>query len=101
MIGPGDAWCDDPGDACCNRPVVLTYTGRHERLWLEDGIYDLVVVLGHNDDPPRAGAGGAVFLYVARPDFAPTEGCIALALDDLLMVLRDAGLDSRICVQAA
>jgi L,D-peptidoglycan transpeptidase YkuD (ErfK/YbiS/YcfS/YnhG family) len=99
-IGPDDGWCDDPGDTCYNRPVVLPYSGRHERLWREDGIYDVVVVLGHNDDPPRPGAGSAVFLHVARADFAPTEGCVALALDDLLRLLRLAGPDSRVCVQA-
>ena len=100
VIGSKDAWCDDPDDARYNRPVVLPYRGRHERLWREDGIYDVVVVLGHNDDPPRPGAGSAVFLHVARPDFAPTEGCVALALENLLTALRVAGPDSRVCVQA-
>ena len=98
-IGPDDGWCDDPGDAFYNRQVVLPYAGRHERLWREDGVYDVVVVLGHNDDPPRPGAGSAVFLHVARADFAPTEGCVALALDDLLTVLRVAGPDSRVRIQ--
>ncbi len=100
QIGSEDAWCDDPRDARYNRHVVLPYAGRHERLWRDDEVYDVVVVLGHNDDPPRPGAGSAVFLHVARPDFAPTEGCVALAFDDLLTVLRVAGPDSRVCVQA-
>ncbi len=99
VIGPDDAWCDDPGDARYNRQVVLPYAGGHERLWREDGVYDVVVVLGHNHDPPRPGAGSAVFLHVARADFAPTAGCVALALNDLLTVLRVAGPDSRVCVQ--
>jgi L,D-peptidoglycan transpeptidase YkuD (ErfK/YbiS/YcfS/YnhG family) len=33
------------------------------------------------------GRGSAIFLHVARGDYAPTEGCIALALDDLREVL--------------
>jgi len=98
-IGPDDGWCDDPADTHYNRPVRLPYPGRHERLWRNDGIYDVVVVLGHNDDPPRPGAGSAVFLHVARPDYAPTEGCVALALDNLLTVLREAGPESRVCVE--
>jgi L,D-peptidoglycan transpeptidase YkuD (ErfK/YbiS/YcfS/YnhG family) len=78
-----DGWCDDPGDAGYNRPVALPYPGRHERLWRDDGLYDLIVVIGHNDDPPVAGAGSAVFIHVAAPDWAPTEGCVGLDLSDL------------------
>ena len=56
-------------------------------LWREDGLYDLVVILGYNDDPPVAGRGSAIFLHVARPDYAPTQGCVALARPDLEAVL--------------
>ena len=35
------------------------------------------------------GRGSAIFLHVARPDFAPTEGCVALALPDLLRLLAE------------
>jgi L,D-peptidoglycan transpeptidase YkuD (ErfK/YbiS/YcfS/YnhG family) len=62
-IGPNDGWCDDPGDPAYNRPVSLPYAASHERLWREDGAYDLVVVLGHNDDPPVPGMGSAIFLH--------------------------------------
>ncbi len=99
-IGPEDGWCDDPTDARYNRPVRLPYPGRHERLWRDDGIYDVVVVLGHNDAPPRPGAGSAASLHVARPGYGPTEGCVALALDHLLILLREAGPESRVCVEA-
>ena len=89
-IGEADGWCDDPDDARYNQPVRRPYPGRHERLWREDGVYDCVVVLGYNDDPPAPGLGSAIFLHIARPDYAPTEGCVALALEDLLDFLRQA-----------
>lgn len=82
-----DGWCDDPADLHYNRKVRLPYPGRCERLWRADRLYDIIVPLGYNDDPVVPGAGSAIFLHVARPDFAPTEGCAALALDDLLEVL--------------
>jgi L,D-peptidoglycan transpeptidase YkuD (ErfK/YbiS/YcfS/YnhG family) len=47
----------------------------------------VVGVLGWNDAPVERGRGSAIFLHVARGDYAPTEGCIALALDDLREVL--------------
>lgn len=86
-IAPDDGWCDDPADRNYNRPVNLPYPGRHERLWREDGLYDVVTVLGHNDDPVVPGRGSAIFLYVAGPGWQPTEGCVAMALDDLLTLL--------------
>ncbi len=97
-IGPDDGWCDDPAYAEYNRPVSLPFEGSCERMWREDHLYDLVVVLGHNDDPPVAYAGSAIFLHLAKPDYGPTEGCVALALPDMLRVLRDAGADARLCV---
>ncbi len=86
-IAPDDGWCDAPGDAAYNRPVKLSYAASHERMWREDALYDVVVILGFNDDPVIAGKGSAIFLHVARPDYGPTEGCVALALPDLLAAL--------------
>ncbi len=88
-LRPNDGWCDDPGDPAYNRPVLLPYAARGETLWREDHVYDVIAVLGHNDDPPAPGKGSAIFLHIARDSFAPTEGCVALVLGDLLTVLRD------------
>lgn len=89
-IGPADGWCDDPADAAYNRPVTLPCPAGHERLWRDDAVYDVIAVLGHNDDPPVPGLGSAVFLHVARPGYPATEGCVALALPDLLALLARA-----------
>ncbi|MGE0715330.1 MAG: L,D-transpeptidase [Alphaproteobacteria bacterium] len=90
-ISPDDGWCDDPGHPDYNRPVRLPHAARHERMWRDDDLYDLVVVIGHNDAPVVPGAGSAVFVHVARPGYAPTEGCVALAAGDLRRLLRRAG----------
>ncbi|MEX2009098.1 MAG: L,D-transpeptidase family protein [Dongiaceae bacterium] len=97
-LAPEDGWCDDPADPMYNRPVRLPYAARHERLWRDDGVYDAIVVLGHNDDPVVPGHGSAIFLHVARPDYRSTEGCVALARGDLLAVLAEARPGDRMCV---
>jgi L,D-peptidoglycan transpeptidase YkuD (ErfK/YbiS/YcfS/YnhG family) len=84
-----DGWCDDPAHPLYNRPVTLPFTAGHETLMRADALYDVIVVLGHNDAPVVPGRGSAIFLHVAAPDFAPTEGCLALARDDLLAVLAE------------
>jgi L,D-peptidoglycan transpeptidase YkuD (ErfK/YbiS/YcfS/YnhG family) len=86
-LAPADGWCDDPSHTDYNRMVRLPHDGRHEALWRRDTIYDLVGVLGWNDSPVQRGRGSAIFLHVARPDYAPTEGCVALAYRDLVEVI--------------
>jgi L,D-peptidoglycan transpeptidase YkuD (ErfK/YbiS/YcfS/YnhG family) len=86
-IAPDDGWCDDPAERDYNRMIRLPHDGHYEELWRRDALYDVVGVLGWNDAPVERGRGSAIFLHVARGDYAPTEGCIALALDDLRRVL--------------
>jgi L,D-peptidoglycan transpeptidase YkuD (ErfK/YbiS/YcfS/YnhG family) len=86
-LAPHHGWCDDPTQPDYNRAVVLPFGGSAEALWRSDDVYDIIGVLGWNDDPVIAGHGSAIFLHVARPDYAPTEGCVALAAPDLRTVL--------------
>lgn len=95
-IAQSDGWCDDPASGQYNRSVNLPFSGSHEKLWRDDHVYDLVVEIGYNDDPPVSGLGSAIFLHLARPDWSGTEGCVALARDDLLEVLKAVGPTSRI-----
>lgn len=89
-LTPEDGWCDDPEHALYNQPVKLPFAGRHEKLWRDDHVYDLIIPLGYNDGvdgPIIAGAGSAIFMHLMREDGVGTEGCIALKKDDLLEVL--------------
>ena len=103
-LDPGMGWCDAPDDPRYNRLVRLPFGPSHETLWRDDGLYDLILVIGHNDAPVVPGAGSAIFVHVAGqpvagvpvtdgpvtdgPPLPPTEGCVALAAVDLRAVLR-------------
>ncbi|MGH6842906.1 MAG: L,D-transpeptidase family protein [Methylocella sp.] len=87
LASPSDGWCDDPESALYNRRVALPCRASHEKLWRADCLYDLVIVLEYNIHPRRKNRGSAIFLHCAGPGFAPTEGCIALSLDDLRRLL--------------
>ncbi len=97
LLAPDDGWCDAPDDKAYNRMVRLPHDARAETLWRDDGIYDVIGVLGWNDAPVVRGFGSAIFLHLARADYAPTEGCIALSRPDLLAVLAAGltGIDVR------
>ena len=86
-IRPSDGWCDAPADRNYNRDVRLPYPASAERLWRDDALYDIVIVISHNRCPRVRGAGSAVFIHLARPGHLPTEGCVALARRDLLLLL--------------
>ena len=81
-----DGWSDDIADPAYNRSVRHPHAYSAERLWRDDGLYDVIVVLGHNDTPPVPGLGSAIFLHCWR-DGAVTEGCVAVARNDLLALL--------------
>lgn len=91
-------WCDDPADQMYNRLVKLPYEASFEDLWREDHVYDLVLVVGYNDNPVVAGKGSAIFIHLARENYEPTAGCVALDKDDLLEILPHVHHGSRLIV---
>lgn len=86
-IAPDDGWCDDPAHRDYNTRIRLPHDARHERLWRDDAVYDVVGVLGWNDAPVVRGRGSAIFLHLARPGLPPTEGCVALPEAELRRLL--------------
>jgi L,D-peptidoglycan transpeptidase YkuD (ErfK/YbiS/YcfS/YnhG family) len=95
-IRQSDGWCDAPADRNYNRVVRLPYPASIETLFRADGVYDLIVVLSHNERPRMRGGGSAIFIHIARANYAPTEGCIALRRRDLQHVLATCRRRSRI-----
>jgi L,D-peptidoglycan transpeptidase YkuD (ErfK/YbiS/YcfS/YnhG family) len=95
-----DGWCDAQADRNYNRPVRLPYPASAERLWREDALYDLLVVLDYNERPRTRGRGSAIFMHVAKSGYAPTEGCIALARPHLARLLERLDLRATVRVLA-
>jgi L,D-peptidoglycan transpeptidase YkuD (ErfK/YbiS/YcfS/YnhG family) len=98
QIRTSDGWCDAPADRNYNRAVRLPYSASIENLHRADGVYDLIVVLSHNERPRQRGRGSAIFIHIARPGYTPTEGCIALNRRDLQHVLATCRRHSHIIV---
>lgn len=82
----GDGWSDGVGDPEYNRPVSLPHGFSAESLQRDDAAYDVIIVLGHNDAPPVAGAGSAIFFH-CWVEGRPTEGCVAIAKPNMLALL--------------
>lgn len=99
-LSPLDGWCDDPADPRYNHKVQQPYPASLEPLWRDDHTYDVLVVLGYNDAPVLPGCGSAIFLHIARPDYRPTRGCVAVSRKDLLRILEECEPATRLCVLA-
>ena len=100
LLAESDGWCDDPKDPRYNQQIKLPYPASHEHLWRGDHLYDVITVIGFNDAPVVPGRGSAIFIHVARPDYGPTAGCVALALGDLLALLAAAGPEDQLVIRA-
>jgi len=99
ILEESDGWCDEPTDPNYNKLVKLPYPSSAENLWRNDDLYDIIVVVGYNDNPPVQGKGSAIFMHVARENYSPTAGCVALSKTDLLEVLKDINEETTIRIQ--
>ena len=95
---PDDGWCEQPDDINYNKLVTSPYVVPVDQMWRDDHLYDVVIVLGYNDNPVVAGKGSAIFLHLARPDFSPSAGCVTLSSDDVLRIVREATPQSTVTV---
>ncbi len=94
----GWGWCETVGDRNYNRLVELPYPAAHEDLKRDDDLYDIVIETSHNMRPRIQGRGSAIFFHLARPDFSPTAGCIALSKRDMLKVLEFCSRKTKLVI---
>lgn len=74
-----DGWCDEVWDANYNRPVRLPYNNSAEKLYRDDELYDILLISDWNIRCRIQNRGSAIFFHLARPQYTPTEGCIAVS----------------------
>ena len=81
-------WCDDPRSIFYNKQIKLPSKFSYERLYRKDRIYDLVAVLNYNTNPVIKNKGSAIFIHIAKNNYKPTAGCVALKKVDLIKLLK-------------
>jgi L,D-peptidoglycan transpeptidase YkuD (ErfK/YbiS/YcfS/YnhG family) len=98
-IRPEDAWCEDPSSRHYNQPMRLDREQNGDRLRRDDHLYDFIVEINHNSSPRIAGRGSAVFLHLARGNFAPTAGCVSMTKSTMLRLLARLGPKTKIVIE--
>lgn len=97
-LTPTMGWCDDTVHPDYNRLITLPHPAHHEKMWRDDDLYDIVIEILYNSDPVVPGKGSAIFMHVAKPNYAGTEGCIALKMKDILTLLQKCNNKTRLCI---
>lgn len=98
-ITPTDGWCDDQSHPNYNQLVHLPFEGGHEKLYLDEGIYDLVIEILYNNNPALPGKGSAIFWHLQSAMRDYTEGCLAIERGAFLGIIKDLtpGMIIEIC----
>jgi L,D-peptidoglycan transpeptidase YkuD (ErfK/YbiS/YcfS/YnhG family) len=89
-------WCDDPVSSVYNKEIKLPSKFSHEKLYRKDNLYDLILVLNYNINPIIKNKGSAIFIHIAKKNYEPTAGCIALKKRDLVELLENIKKNTKI-----
>ena len=91
-------WCDDPESKKYNQLIKLPSKYRHEKLFRNDRIYDLILVLDYNMSPVIKNKGSAIFIHIAKNNYNKTKGCIALKKKDLIEIVSKIKRDTKVII---
>jgi len=92
-------WCDDPKSQYYNKQIRLPSRFSHEKLYRHDNLYDLIAVINYNIKPIIKNKGSAIFLHIAKKNYEPTKGCIAIKKRDFLLLINNLKKKNRIKIQ--
>ena len=91
-------WCDDPNSKFYNKLIRFPFKYSAEKLYLKDNIYDLVLILDYNTKPVIKNKGSAIFLHISNKKYTPTNGCIAVSLKDMKLLLKKINKKTKISI---
>ena len=96
IINKNMGWCDDPKSKKYNKLINLPFNGNYEKLFKKENIYDIILVLDYNMNPIRKNKGSAIFIHVAKKNYEKTKGCIAIKKVELLKILKEIKINTKV-----
>ncbi len=100
VIKKNMGWCDDPKSSRYNKLIKLPYDYNHEKLYKDENIYDIVLVLNYNMSPVKKNKGSAIFIHVAKNNFKRTEGCVAIKKLSLIKLIKKISPNTKVKIYA-
>ena len=87
VIKKNMGWCDDPDSKHYNKLIKFPFKFSAEKLFLKKNIYDIILIINFNLKPVIKNKGSAIFLHISKKNYGPTNGCIAVSLQDMKLLL--------------
>ena len=94
VIRKNMGWCDDPKSKKYNKLIYFPFKHSAEKLYRRENIYDIILVLNFNMNPVKKNKGSAIFIHVAKKNFQPTQGCIALDKSELIKMVKSIKINT-------
>ncbi len=98
IIKKNMGWCNDPGSKYYNKLIYFPFKESAEKLWLANRVYDVIVVINYNLKPVIKNKGSAIFLHIAKKNYSPTEGCIAINKKDMLFLITKINNKTKLII---
>ena len=96
IINKNMGWCNDPKSKDYNKLVKLPFKYNHEKLYIRENIYDIILVLDYNMKPIKKNKGSAIFIHVAKKSFIPTQGCVAIKKNELKKIIKKVNVRTKV-----
>ena len=87
IIRKNMGWCNDSKSNKYNRQIKFPYNYSSEKLYKRENVYDLFLLIKYNTRPVIKEKGSAIFLHIAKKNYQPTQGCVAISKKDFLKIL--------------
>ena len=98
MLKKNYGWCDDIRSKMYNKFVKLPFKYSAEKLYLKNNTYDIIVVTDYNIRPVKKNKGSAIFMHVAKRNYSPTLGCIAVSKKNIIDIVASITKKSYITI---
>ena len=82
-------WCDDVASNQYNKLIRFPFKYGAEKLYRKDNMYDIILVISYNTNPVKKNKGSAIFIHIAKKNYLPTKGCIAIKRNDIKKLARE------------
>ena len=98
VIKKNMGWCDDSNSRSYNKLIKLPFNYSAEKLWLVKNTYDVIIIINYNLKPIIKNKGSAIFLHIARKNYTPTRGCIAISKKDMNLLTNQINKKTKLII---
>jgi len=98
IIKKNMGWCDDSSSKYYNKLIKFPFSLSAEKLWLKKNIYDVIIIINYNLKPVVKNKGSAIFLHIAKKNYKPTKGCIAVSKKNMFILASKINGKTKIII---